>query len=335
MINVGVIGCGYWGPNVIRNFQELKETKVSAVCDLNKSQLKYIKDKYPAIKTTTRYGEILRDRKIDAVAVITPVETHFELGKEALRHGKHLFIEKPMTRTSEQARQLTDLAHKKKKVLIVDHTFIYTGAVRKMKEIIQKSQLGRIYYFDSVRVNLGLFQHDVNVIWDLAPHDISIMDYLIEDTPVSVSATGVCHVNSGIENIAYITARFKRNLIAHFHVNWMAPVKVRLILVGGSKKMIVYDDMESSEKIKIYDKGVVVTRDRRSIYNALIDYRVGDMRAPHLNQTEALKLECADFAQCILKGVQPINDGHAGLRVVRVLEAAQRSLENRGKEIKL
>ncbi|MBI4335105.1 MAG: Gfo/Idh/MocA family oxidoreductase [Candidatus Omnitrophica bacterium] len=333
MIHIGVIGCGYWGPGIIRNFQEFKEAKVAAACDLSRERLKYIKGKYPAIRVTTDYKSVLRDSRIDAVAVVTPVGTHFRLGRETLESGKHLLIEKPITTSSDEAKYLIDLANKKKKVLMVDHTFVYTGAVKKIKEIIEKGRLGRIYYFDSVRVNLGLFQHDVNVIWDLAPHDIAIMDYLLDETPVSVSATGVSHVERGRENIAYIIVRFKNSVIAHFHVNWMAPVKVRLILIGGSKRMIVYDDTEASEKVKVYDKGVIVNRDKKSVYRALIDYRIGDMYAPHLDQSEALKLECADFVKCVLNGTRPVSDGHAGLRVVKVLEAAQKSMANSGMEI--
>lgn len=336
MINVGVLGCGYWGPNLIRNFMEVQNHRLKTVCDLRKERLDFIKSRYPAVEITQNYRDILNDTDIQAVAIATPVSSHYQFAKEALENGKHVMVEKPFTANVAQGEELIYLAQKKGKVILVDHTFIYTGAVRKMKEIIDTGQLGTLYYFDSVRINLGLFQHDINVIWDLAPHDISIMDYLLNQDPVSVSATGVSHLDNDLEDIAYLTVNFEKNLIAHFHVNWLAPTKIRLIQIGGSEKMLVYDDMEISEKIKLYDKGIIVDEnDEDGIYKALVQYRIGDMYAPKLDQTEALKLECEHFIDCIQNGQKPITDGIAGLRVVKILENAEKSIKNNGENIKL
>jgi predicted dehydrogenase len=333
-MNIGIIGCGYWGPNLIRNFGLVDGVNILAAADSRADRLKFIGKMYPNIKLlTTESKEILEHKDIEAVIIATPVSTHFPLGMEALQNGKHLFLEKPMTATSEQAEALIDLAAKKNLTLMVDHTFIYTGAVRKIKEVIKSGQLGDIYYFDSVRVNLGLFQHDINVIWDLAPHDVSIMDYLLDKPARTISATGIAHFDRDIENIAYISVGYDSHLIGHIHVNWLAPVKVRKTLICGSKQMIVYDDVEPSEKVKIYNKGVDYIKNREDVYDILVQYRTGDMMAPKIELTEALNLVSKEFIAAIKERRPPLTDGQAGLRVVRILEAANQSLKQGGKVI--
>ncbi|ACK73836.1 oxidoreductase domain protein (plasmid) [Gloeothece citriformis PCC 7424] len=335
LINIGVIGYGYWGPNLVRNFSEIPGVKVRTISDLNSKLLTKAQSRYPAIKVTTNCQEIFADPNIDAVAIATPVSTHFDLALRALQAGKHVLVEKPMTTSSEQGMRLIEEAKRRTLVLMVDHTFVYTGAVRKMKELIASNRLGDIYYYDSVRVNLGLFQHDVNVIWDLAVHDLSIMDYVLPYEPVAVSATGINHIFGEPENIAYLTLFFNSNLIAHIHVNWLAPVKVRRTLIGGNQKMIVYDDLEPSEKIKIYDKGITVNGNSESVYQMLIGYRTGDMWSPKLETTEALSSEALHFIDCIKQGESPITDGEAGLRIVRLLEAATQSMKKQGQLVEL
>jgi len=333
MINIGIIGYGYWGPNLVRNFAELSRARVAAVCDLDTKKLELVQRRYPAVKTTTDFQDLLKDPSIDAVAVATPVSTHFELGMAVLKAGKHLWLEKPMTETSLQARKLVDEANRRKRVLIVDHTFIYTGAVRKMGEIIRSGDLGRIYYYDSIRVNLGLFQRDVSVISDLAVHDFSILDYLLGEHPVAVSASGINHFPGTPENLAYITLFYDSGTIAHANVSWLAPVKVRQILIGGSKKMITYDDLEPSEKVKVYDKGVSFTDDPRQIHEMRVGYRTGDMWAPKLDGTEALRVEGEHFLDCIEQDKTPQTDGRLGLRVVELIEAATSSMRGRGETV--
>ena len=335
MINIGVIGYGYWGPNLVRNFSEAKETQVVAVSDLSQDRLALAQRRYPAIEVSTDHRDILADSRIDAIAVATPVSSHYELAMGALKAGKHVLIEKPLTESSEQAIRLVEEADRRNLMLMVDHTFVYTGAVRKMQDLVAGGELGDIYYYDSVRVNLGLFQHDVNVIWDLAVHDLSIMEYILPLQPHTVSATGVSHVAGQPENIAYLTLFFDSDLIAHIHVNWLAPVKLRSTLIGGSKKMIVYDDLQPSEKVKVYNKGITVNNGAESRYQMLIGYRTGDMWAPHLSVTEALQTEVQHFARCLDKGETPVTDGHAGLRVVQILEAATRSMVAKGQPVEL
>lgn len=335
MINIGVIGYGYWGPNLVRNFAEIPSTQVIKVSDFKPELLAKAQARYPTIEVTTDCRDIFTDPKIDAVVIATPVSTHFDLALAALQAGKHVLVEKPMTASSEQAKRLIEEAKKRNLVLMVDHTFVYTGAVRKMHELISSNKLGDIYYYDSVRVNLGLFQHDVNVIWDLAVHDLSIMNYLLPSQPYAVSATGISHVPGEPENIAYLTLFFESNLIAHIHVNWLAPVKVRRTLIGGSQRMIVYDDLEPSEKVKIYDKGITVNGNSESVYQMLIGYRTGDMWSPQLDMTEALRTEGLHFINCIEQGSRPITDGEAGLRIVRILEAATQSMKQRGELVEL
>ncbi len=328
-MKAAVIGAGYWGPNLIRNFLSLDDIEGVVACDKDASRLDRMRRQFPGIETSSDHIDVIARPDIDLVAIATPVSSHFEIAKLALNTGKHCFIEKPITSSVAEARELVELAEAKGLTLFVDHTFIYTGAVRKMKEIITSGRLGDIYYFDSVRVNLGLFQHDVNVIWDLAPHDLSIMDYLLEEKPVAVSAIGSCHVGNGLEDIAYLTLTFESDLIAHFHVNWLAPLKIRKTLIGGTRSMIVYDDTEASEKVKIYDKGIDVTT-REGVYNTLVQYRTGDMVSPKLEQDEALAVGTRHFVDCVKEKKRPTTDGQSGINVVRILEASELSIKNQG-----
>ena len=332
-MKVGVVGLGYWGPNLVRNF--LGSEKVSEVHAVDKSEtrLHQISKRLPGAKYGNDYEKMLESTDVDAVAVATPVATHYQLAKMALERGKHVLLEKPLTASVREAEELCELADKKNLILMVDHTFLYTGAVMKMKELISSGEIGDLYYFDSVRINLGLFQHDVNVIWDLATHDISIMNYLMDRKPRAVSAYGTSHYNH-VEDVAYMVVKFDDNLIAHFHVNWLAPVKIRRILLGGQKKMVVYDDMEPSEKVKVYDKGVEI-KSQEGIYETLIQYRTGDMYAPKLDGVEALSLLCNNFVTSILGETIPASSGIAGLNVVRILEAANKSLQRNGRDIPL
>jgi predicted dehydrogenase len=335
MVNIGVIGYGYWGPNLVRNFAETKDSKVTYVCDQKLDRLKLVKSRFPEINTTEDASELINSPKVDAVVISTPVSTHFDLANQAFRAGKHVLVEKPMTSTVQESEKLLEAAAKANRTLMVDHTFIYTPAVIKIKELVTSGAMGQLLYYDSVRVNLGLFQHDVNVLWDLAVHDLSIMDFILGEQPGVISATGVAHLHGQPEDVAYITCYLANHLIAHFHVNWMAPVKVRRTLLGGDKQMIVYDDLEPSEKIKVYDKGVSLSEGAEGVYQMLVSYRSGDMWAPHLAATEALKSEAAHFIDCISNGKKPQTDGEMGLRVVKILEAADKSMANHGQPIEL
>ncbi|HEX6045772.1 MAG TPA: Gfo/Idh/MocA family oxidoreductase [Pyrinomonadaceae bacterium] len=335
MIKLGVIGYGYWGPNLVRNFMLAPGSAVTRVCDLREERLAPLHKLYPGLKTCNRSDDLINDPAIDAVVIATPVSSHFELAMAALKAGKHVLVEKPVASTSEQARRLIDEAAARKLVLLVDHTFVYTPAVRKMREIIVSGQLGDIYYYDAVRVNLGLFQHDVNVIWDLAIHDLSIMDYVLPEKPIAVSATGISHIPGQPENVAYITLFFSSAQIAHVHVNWLTPVKVRHTLIGGSEKMILYDDLEPSEKLKVYDKGIRVTPGLEDVYRMLVSYRLGDMWAPRLDTTEALQTEALHFVDCVENGRLPETDGLAGLRMINTIEAAETSLRDRGRLVEI
>jgi predicted dehydrogenase len=338
MIGVGVIGYGYWGPNLVRNFSDLPNVDLRWVCDLQTERLARLRTRYPAVQITEDFEAVLSDPKVHAVAIATPVSTHFNLAMRALRAGKSVFVEKPITSTAEQAERLIGEADRRGLIVAVDHTFIHTGAVKKLRDVIRKD-LGDVYYYDSVRVNLGLFQHDVSVMWDLAVHDLSIMDFVLKDRPSAVSAVGMSHVPGSPENIAYLNLHFDCKLIAHVHVNWLAPVKIRRTLVGGSNKMVVYDDLEPSEKIKIYDSGITLdpmapqAGERKN--QMRIGYRTGDMFAPQLNVTEALGSELAEFIACVEQGTQPTANGAAGLRVVRILEAATRSMAQGGNLVEL
>jgi len=333
MIRIGVIGYGYWGPRIVRNFHAAEGCEVAMVCDKSPQALCRASKAFPGVGVTTDLSEVLSSPSIDAVAVITPVRTHFGLAKAALENGKHVFVEKPFTATADQAEELIDLAERKHLQIMVDHTFLFTGAVRKIRQLICEGVLGNLYYYDSTRVNLGLFQHDVNVIWDLAPHDLSIVDHLIDRRPEAVAATGQTHLN-GPENLAFITVYFGGGMIAHINVNWLSPVKVRTTLIGAEKKMLVWNDLEADEKIKIYDKGVQVSKGK-GIEELLVSYRSGDMWAPKLEQPEALAEETKYFVECVSKNERPFNDGVSGHRVVTILEAADRSLKARGAPVQL
>jgi len=331
MFRFGVIGYGYWGPNIVRNLRSLSSAEIVAVCDKSDASLRRVKQAYPDLHVTSDPSEILCSPDIDAVAVITPVWTHFELAERALRNGKHVFVEKPFTSTSRQAEQLIELADRNGLTIMVDHTFLFTGAVRKIRDLIDDGTLGKLYYYDSMRVNLGLFQHDIDVLWDLAPHDLSIADYLIGQQPEVVIATGESHLN-GHADVAFMTLYYPNNVIAHINVNWLSPVKIRTTLIGGEKKMLVWNDLEVDEKIKVYDKGVQV-KSHEGVYDLLVSYRSGDMWAPKVEANEALKSELSYFVDCVEHGERPFNDGMAGLRVVRILEAAQGSLKAKGEAV--
>jgi predicted dehydrogenase len=337
---IGVIGCGYWGPNLLRNFSENEDARLSWMCDLDAKRLETLGRRYPSARTTPDYRQLLSDPELEAVVISTPVSTHYQFAREALEAGKHVLIEKPFTANISEAEELIELAESSNLTLMVDHTFIYTGAVRKIKEVVASGELGDLLYFDSVRINLGLFQRDINVVWDLAPHDLAIMDFIIDREPLSVTATGSCHVERGIENIAYVMLRFTDEFIAHFHFNWLSPVKIRRTLIAGSRRMIVYDDIEPTEKIRIYDKGVMVTRseeaaDKEAAYQTLVSYRTGDVWVPKLDSTEALQYVCREFLSAITEKRSPLTDGHSGLRVVRLLQAAQQSISQGGRPVNL
>lgn len=327
-MNFGVIGYGYWGPNIVRNLTALEGSQVLAIADLSQAARLRAQKAYPGIKVTPDAMDVISSAEIDAVAVISPVWTHYQLAKAALENGKHVFVEKPFTSNAAQGEELINLALQKNLKIMVDHTFLFTGAVQRISQLLDEGALGKLYYYDSTRVNLGLFQHDVNVLWDLGPHDLSIMDYLIKKTPEAVVATGQGHVNA-LEDMAFMTLYFPDKVIAHINVNWLSPVKVRTTLIGGEKKMLVWNDLEADEKLKVYDRGVNITS-QDGVYELLVNYRSGDMWAPQLGQVEALRQEMSYFVDCISTGQDPFNDGCAGLRVVKMLEAASESLSKRG-----
>jgi predicted dehydrogenase len=339
LLQVGVVGFGYWGPNVARNFQEAPGTRLVAISDLRPERLAQARDRFPEARVTPDFRELLVDPEVDAVVVATPVSTHYSLALAALQAGKHVLVEKPLARTSQQARELIDTAERLGRTLMVDHTFVYTGAVQKIKELVDSGQLGRLYYYDSVRINLGLFQHDISVIWDLAVHDLAIMDYVLDRVPRAAAAIGVAHIPGRPVNMGYLTCFFDDDLIAHLHVNWLAPVKVRRTLITGDRQMIVYDDVEPSEKIKVYDKGITVSNGLgnglEKAHELLVGYRAGDMMAPQISLAEALRVEAQHFAECVATGRRPLTDGWAGLRVIQVLEAAERSLAVNGTPVEL
>lgn len=332
MVRIGIIGYGYWGPNLTRNFSLVENCSVDVVSDLRKARLDFLKKQYPKISVANSGDDILNNKNIDAVVIATPVSSHFELASRALNKNKHVLIEKPMATSVLEAEKLINLSKKKKKILMVDHTFLYTGAVQKIKYLIEKEELGEVNYFDSTRINLGIFQKDINVLWDLAPHDISIFSYLINKNPLSVQAIGVSHLKNGIEDIAYLTLRCRSGLIAHFNCSWSSPIKIRMMLIGGDKKMIVYNDMEPTEKVKVYDSGYILKtdEDKRKI---LVDYRVGDIFVPKVEITEALLGMARDYIRAINTGNEPISNGEMGLKVVKILELSQKSIKHHGKEI--
>ena len=330
-----MVGCGYWGQNLIRNFAELGEVEVAVVCDFNLNALARMKRRYPAVELRPDYQQVLADSRIQAVVIATPVSTHYPFARQALRAGKHVLVEKPLATSTKQVLDLMELADKHDRTLMVDHTFVYTGAVRQMRALIDAGEIGELLYFDSVRISLGLVQSDINVIWDLAPHDFSIMDYLCVEEPIAISAIGGKHLDCAFEDIAFVTAHFNGKMIAHFHLNWLAPVKVRKTLVGGTRKMIAYDDMEAAEKVKVYDKGITVNADPEHRQRLLAGYRNGDMIAPNLDTSEALRLMAREFVDSIVQKRLPISGGLAGYRVVRLLEAAQQSMELNGQLVEL
>lgn len=334
-IQVGVVGYGYWGPNLARNFAESPDANLKVICDLSEKRLQVADRKHPGVGVTQQYQDLLADPELDAIAIATPVSSHFRLAWAALNAGKHVLVEKPLTENTEDGQKLVTLAQERQLILMVDHTSVYTSAVRKIRDLIASDDLGEIYYYDSVRVNLGLFQHDVNVLWDLAVHDLSVMQFVLPQRPNAVSATGVSHVPGQPENIAYLTLFFDNNLIAHLNVNWLAPVKLRRTLIGGSRKMIFFNDLEPSEKLKIYDRGIVTQDDPEQIYQLLVGYRSGDILAPQLEMSEALQVEVAHFIDCIRTGQTPLSDGVAGLQIVQILEGAQRSMYLQGQPIPL
>lgn len=335
-MNIAIIGYGYWGPNLLRNFSQRADCRVTLVADVRRERLQAVKRNYPHICAVESPDDVLKDNTVDAVCIATPVYTHFELAKKALKNGKHVLVEKPMTSTVAEAEKLIALAQKQKKVLLVDHTFLYTGAVKKIKEIIDGKGIGGISYFDSTRINLGLFQPDINVLWDLAPHDISILNFLVKEKPVSLNATGISHTHNGLENIAYLTLHYQNNFIAHFNCSWTSPVKIRKILIGGSEKMILFDDVEPTEKVKVYDTTYnIKPPSDESKRQLLVDYRTGDIFIPKLDKTEALEGVVNDFVLAVTKKKKPVSDMHDGLEVVKILEAAQHSIKHNGKEVKL
>ncbi|MBS4000481.1 MAG: Gfo/Idh/MocA family oxidoreductase [Desulfobulbaceae bacterium] len=337
MKNVAVIGCGYWGNHIVRNFNSSENWDLKYICDIDAEHLNKIAKSYPNAKAVIDAGIIFADESIDAVAIATPVNTHFDLAKRSLESGKHTWVEKPLTSDAASSQVLVEAAKRKGVILHVDHTFIYTPAVRKIKSIIESGELGEIYYFDSVRINLGLFQHDVNVLWDLAPHDLSILQYLLDRKPVAVSAHGISpykYNNNDIESIAYLNIRFEQGMMANLHVNWLSPVKIRKIIIGGNRKMLVFDDMEPIEKIKIFDSGIEM-KSREDVYESLIQYRIGDMMSPAIKNYEALKEECNHFYDCIVKDVDTDTDGKSGLYVVAILEAADKSMKSGGIPIEI
>jgi len=331
-----LVGYGYWGPNVARNFAAQADCSLAAICEKSPARAELARRQYPQARVVADFDEMLAMAGLDAVLIAVPVSGHFDLARKALLAGKDVLVEKPLTATSAQAQELIRIASERGRLLAVDHTFLFTGAVRKIKEIIDSGALGRVVYVDSVRINLGLFQNDVNVVYDLAPHDLAIMAYLVGEDPVSVQAMGKSHAGDGLESIAYLHLEFPGELIAHFHFNWLAPVKIRRTLIGGTKQMIVYDDMEPSEKVKVYDKGVVIKQgDIDSLYKTIVDYRTGDMVAPKLAHQEALAAEARHFLECVRTRAAPLADGLAGLRVVRILEAAQASLAQNSRPVRL
>lgn len=333
-IKIGLIGYGYWGPNLLRNFMRQKDCAVTYVADSRVQRLQLINELYPSVNTTQSVEELLDSSDVDAIVIATPVFTHFDLAKKALEKGKHVLIEKPMTASVKEAEYLINEADKRGLILMVDHTYLYTSAIHKMKELISDDTVGNLQYFDSTRINLGLFQPDINVLWDLAPHDISILNYLVDEKPISVNATGISHTKNGIENVAYMTVNYQSDFIAHFNCSWTSPVKVRQTLIGGDKKMIVYNDLEATEKVKIYDTGFNHQTDEEK-EGILVDYRTGDIYIPKLSELEALYSVAKDFVESIASNKQPISSALVGLDVVNILEAAQESIKNNGKEIKL
>ena len=335
MLRVGVIGYGYWGPNLVRNFMETAGATVVAVCDGRPERLAAARARWPSVRVCEDPSDLIEDPGVDAVAIATPLSSHYPLALQALKAGKHVLVEKPIASSSAETLDLMEQAERRRLVLMVDHTFVYTGAVRKIRELVTSGEMGDLYYYDAVRVNLGIFQHDVNVLWDLAVHDLAILDWVVPARPVAISAVALSHIPGQPENLAYLTLFFPDPFVAHINVNWLAPAKVRRTLIGGSAKMIEYNDIEPSEKVKVYDRGVTVAQRPEAVWELLVSYRTGDVWAPRLDQTEALLSEARHFVACVDKGLKPESDATAGLRVVRILEAAQEALQRRGGIVEL
>ncbi len=336
MINLAVIGCGYWGPNLIRNAVASPDIALRWACDMDAARLRSVLAPYPGVHPTTDVQELFNDPELHAVAIATPVASHFPLAKAALEHGKHVLLEKPLAASVAEGAELVRLARENDLRLMCDHTFCYTGAVRKIKESIAAGELGEVLYYDSIRINLGLFQSDVNVIWDLATHDLAIVDFLLNRQPVSVSAHGMAHTLNGRENLAYVTLSYSDSFIAHFHVNWLSPVKIRKTIIGGSKKMIEWNDLVPAEKVKVYDCGVQCQPvDHEEKNRLLVSYRAGDIHSPRIDNTEALSLMLKEFASAITERRPPLTDGEAALRVLRILEAAERSIKADGANVRV
>jgi len=335
MINIGVVGCGYWGPNIIRNFNSLKECRVKTICDLSEERLAHMTKLYPSFKTTPDYDQLVNDPDIDAIAIATPVYTHFDLAKKSLEAGKHTLIEKPMASSVAECEKLKELSEKQNLTLMVGHTFLYSQPVRRIKEVINDGELGKILYISSRRLNLGLFQPDINVAWDLAPHDISIILYVMDSHPISVNCQGKANVNKGIEDVTTMTIDFKNNGFATINSSWLDPNKIREMTFVGSKKMLVYDDIEPNEKVKIYDKRVEKPPHYDTFGEFHHSYHYGDIYSPYIKQDEPLKIECQHFLDCIKTGTPPLSGANQSLRVVQVLEAASESLKNGGGKVEL
>jgi predicted dehydrogenase len=335
MITIGLVGYGYWGPNLARNLAEMPDATLKHVADKRPNRLQLARRRHPAVQVNTSIDAMLEDSEVAAIAIATPTASHYDLAIRALRANKHVLLEKPIAATQEEAQLLVDEAERRELILIVGHTFVYTAAVRRIRQLIADGELGDILYYDSTRINLGLFQHEVDVIWDLGVHDLSILSYLIDEGPVAVSAVGKSHISGSPANIAFMTLFFASNTIAHININWLAPVKIRRTVIGGTKRMVVYDDLEPSEKIRVYDKGITMTDDPEQVHRMLVGYRIGDMWAPNLDTAEALSVEVAHFVNCIRTGQRPITDGRVGLRVVEMLEAGSRSMSLRGQPIEL
>jgi predicted dehydrogenase len=335
MIGIAVVGYGYWGPNLARNFAETEGATMRLCCDSDPRRLALAQKRFPALACTPDFDEALRNPDVKAVAIATPVHTHYELAKRAIKAGKHVLVEKPLTARVEHAEELVTLAEKNGVVLMVDHVFVYSPPVMKMKELVTQGRLGKLFFIDSVRINLGLFQHDINVIWDLAPHDLSIVDFLVDRPPASVSAFGSTHANEEIEDVAYLNLDYGKGLIANFHVNWLSPVKVRQMIIGGSERSLIYNDMDVNEKIKVFDRGIDVGEDLEQRRKVLISYRSGDVWSPNLASNEPLSRMTEHFVKCVKTGQQPISDGKVGLRVVRILDAAQRSLKSQNGRVNI
>jgi predicted dehydrogenase len=335
-IGIGVVGYGYWGPNLARNIAELSDASLVTIADARSERRALAARRHPGVSVVSTAEQLIADPHVDAVVIATPVHSHFRLAMQALQAGKHVLVEKPICTSSDEALQLIEVAEMRRLVLMVDHTFPYTGPVRKMKELVDTGEIGDLYYYDSVRVNLGLFQSDVSVLWDLAVHDLSIMDFIFDFRPVAVSCTGMSHIAGQPQDMAYMTLFFNGRFMAHLHVNWLSPVKLRRTLIGGSSKMIVYDDLDAYEKVRVHDKGLIVEVDPERAQQMLLrGYRSGDVWAPQVDTAEALSTELAHFVRCILNGETPITDGNAGCRVVQILEAAERSLKHNGAPVEL